>query len=198
MTNVMPIGLRRPTACDRPHFDTCAVIMTFLCPHPHPLRPVLLHRLFFTPCPTIYDCPPPPSPVTLPVPLLPPDECRKSHCLVVSLAHHSEVLLPIPVEHMYTSDYTFNKVDCNNLRTPCRHTIQKYRCPRCERNYTSLDIASFPIREFGFQCGECNDQGYDVSLHESFHSQDGAMIDVKEKDLRVAAAKAMLVIPAAA
>ena len=33
-----------------------------------------------------------------------------------------------------------------------------------------------------------------MSLHESFHSQDGAVIDVKEKDLRVAAAKAMLVI----
>ena len=84
-----------------------------------------------------------------------------------------------------------------NLDMVCRHTIQKYRCPRCERNYTSLDIASFPIREFGFQCGECNDEGYDVSLHESFHSQDGAMIDVKEKDQRVAAAKAMLVIQAA-
>ena len=72
--------------------------MTFLCPHPHPLRPVLLHRLFFTPCPTIYDCPPPPSPpspVILPTPLVPPDECRKSHCLVLLLAHHSEVLLPI-------------------------------------------------------------------------------------------------------
>ena len=78
--------------------------------------------------------------------------------------------------------------------TMCRHTIQKYHCPRCERNYTSLDIASFPIQEFGFQCGECNDEGYDVPLHESFHSQDGAMIDVKEKDQRVAAAKAMLVI----
>lgn len=77
----------------------------------------------------------------------------------------------------------------------CRHTIQKYRCPRCERSYTSLDIASFPIREFGFQCGECSEEGYDVSLHESFHSQDGAMIDVKEKDQRVAAAKQMLVIP---
>ncbi|KAL3159245.1 hypothetical protein ABBQ32_011215 [Trebouxia sp. C0010 RCD-2024] len=73
-----------------------------------------------------------------------------------------------------------------------RHTIQKYRCPRCERSYTSLDIASFPIREFGFQCGECSEEGYDVSLHESFHSQDGAMIDVKEKDQRVAAAKQML------
>lgn len=77
----------------------------------------------------------------------------------------------------------------------CRHTIQKYRCPRCERSYTSLDIASFPIREFGFQCGECSEEGYDVSLQESFHSQDGALIDVKEKDQRVAAAKQMLVSP---
>ena len=76
----------------------------------------------------------------------------------------------------------------------CRHTIQQYRCPRCERIYTSLDIASFPIREFGFQCGECNDAGYDVPLQQSYHSQDGSMIDVKEKDRRVAEAKQMLVM----
>ena len=82
------------------------------------------------------------------------------------------------------------------LPATCRHTIQKYRCPRCERNYTSLDIASFPIRQFGFQCGECSEEGYDVPLHESFHSKDGAMIDVKEKDQRVVEAKEMLVTSA--
>ena len=75
----------------------------------------------------------------------------------------------------------------------CRHTIQQYRCPRCDRIYTALDIASFPIREFKFQCGECNDEGFDVALEESFHSQDGTLIDVKEKDRHVAEAKQMLV-----
>lgn len=80
----------------------------------------------------------------------------------------------------------------------CRHTIQKYLCQRCQRTYTSLDVATFPMKDLGFLCEHCSDEGYDVPLRESYEGQDGALVDAQQRALRVTEAKHMqvtLVLP---
>lgn len=81
----------------------------------------------------------------------------------------------------------------SNADTACRHTIQKYVCPRCQRTYTSLDVASFPMQNWEFLCERCNDDGVACPMQVSYQGHDGTLLDAKERDQRVAKAKLMQV-----
>ena len=76
----------------------------------------------------------------------------------------------------------------------CRHTIQKYLCQRCKRTYTSLDVATFPMKDHAFQCEHCSEEGFDVSLRESYQGQDGDLVDAQQRAQRVSQAKQMQVM----
>ena len=77
---------------------------------------------------------------------------------------------------------------------PCRHTIQKYVCPRCQRTYTSLDVASFPMQNWEFLCEHCHEEGAAVPMQISYQGHDGSLLDAKERDQRVAKAKLLQVL----
>ncbi|KAL0030019.1 hypothetical protein WJX79_001186 [Trebouxia sp. C0005] len=72
-----------------------------------------------------------------------------------------------------------------------RHTIQKYLCQRCQRTYTALDVATFPMKDLAFQCEHCSEEGYDVPLRESYQGQDGDLVDAQQRAQRVSQAKQM-------
>jgi hypothetical protein len=76
----------------------------------------------------------------------------------------------------------------------CRHTIQKYLCQRCQRTYTALDVATFPMKDLAFQCEHCSEEGYDVPLRESYQGQDGDLVDAQQRAQRVSQAKQMQVM----
>lgn len=76
----------------------------------------------------------------------------------------------------------------------CRHTIQKYLCQRCQRTYTALDVATFPMKDLAFQCEQCSEEGYDVALRESYQGPDGDLVDAQQRAQRVSQAKQMQVI----
>ena len=45
------------------------------------------------------------------------------------------------------------------LWAPCRHAIQKYRCPTCGRLFTSLDVFELPRnRAHDFLCEACHER----------------------------------------
>ena len=56
-----------------------------------------------------------------------------------------------------------------SLRPPCRHAIQKYRCPTCGRLFTSLDVFELPRnRTHDFLCEACHERhGMESSLEVS-------------------------------
>lgn len=49
------------------------------------------------------------------------------------------------------------------------------------------------MKDLGFLCESCSDEGYDVPLRESYQQQDGGLVDAKQKADRVAKAKQMQV-----
>ena len=54
------------------------------------------------------------------------------------------------------------------------------------------------MKDLGFLCEHCSDEGYDVPLRESYEGQDGALVDAQQRALRVTEAKHMqvtLVLP---
>ena len=64
------------------------------------------------------------------------------------------------------------------LRPPCRHAIQKYRCPTCGRLFTSLDVFELPRnRAHDFLCEVCHERhGMESPLEVSskfMHTQQG-------------------------
>ena len=49
------------------------------------------------------------------------------------------------------------------------------------------------MRDQGFLCEHCSDEGYDVPLRESYQQQDGDLVDAQQRAQRVAQAKQMQV-----
>jgi len=96
--------------------------------------------------------------------------------------HHTEVSVSEVSSHLHSH------------ALHCRHTIQKYLCQKCQRTYTSLDVATFPMVDHAFQCEHCSEEGFDVPLRESYQGQDGDLVDAQQRAQRVSQAKQMQVM----
>jgi len=100
---------------------------------------------------------------------------------------------PYPLANARAKAGTGEKQTINHT-LHCRHTIQKYLCQKCQRTYTSLDVATFPMVDHAFQCEHCSEEGFDVPLRESYQGQDGDLVDAQQRAQRVSQAKQMQVM----
>ena len=50
------------------------------------------------------------------------------------------------------------------------------------------------MKDHAFQCEHCSEEGFDVSLRESYQGQDGDLVDAQQRAQRVSQAKQMQVM----